>query len=116
MKMRRVRVTFWTLVVSAIVSSGALMSALGWRSGPVAGITIAVSGAATAAATALAVRILIVLSRDHEDAARFAPRVNLISDDGRRDPPRPHAVDGLGATGSKSEALRVEVGRNRAER
>ena len=82
------RVTYWTLVVTAIISTGALMDALGWRSGPAAGITIAVSGAATAAATALAVRIQIVLSRDHGrgPVCDSAPRVNLCSDDGRHGP------------------------------
>ena len=67
------RVTYWTLVVTAIISTGALMDALSWRSGPAAGITIALSGAATAAATALAVRIQIVLGRHHEHSTWGAP-------------------------------------------
>ena len=91
--MRRVRVTFWTLVVMAVVSTGVLMDALGWRSGPVAGITIAVSGATSALAIALAVRILIVLSRDGErgPACDSAARIKLTSGDRRNATSEPEA-------------------------
>ena len=61
--MRRVRVTFWLLVVTAVISTGALMAALGWSTGAAAGITVAVSGVVTVVAVALATRILVVISR-----------------------------------------------------
>ncbi len=68
--MRRVRLTFWLLVVTAVASTGVLMDAFDWRTGPAAGITIAATGAVTATAIALAARILVVISRDRTNAAR----------------------------------------------
>ncbi len=55
--MRRVRVTFWLPVATAIVSTGALMPAVAWPAGPTAGATLAVAGAVTAIAVAFAARI-----------------------------------------------------------
>ena len=57
--MRRVRLTFWLLVVTAVISTSALMSALDWSTG----ITVAASGVVTAVAVALATRIMVVISR-----------------------------------------------------
>ena len=58
--MRRVRLTFWALVVTAVVSTGVLMSALDRSAGSAAGITVGAAGLVTAVALALAARILVV--------------------------------------------------------
>lgn len=85
------RFTYWTLVVTAIISTDAFMDVLGWRRGPAAGLTIAVSGTAAAAAIGLAVRIQIVLSRDHQRGSvpDSVARMRLCSDG-------EHLVDLLG--------------------
>ncbi len=61
--MRRVRITFWVLVMTAVISTGVLMNALKWSAGSAAGITVGVAGLVTAVALALAARILVVVSR-----------------------------------------------------
>lgn len=61
--MRRVRLTFWVLVVTAVISTGVLMGALDWSAGSAAGITVGAAGLVTAVALALATRILVVVSR-----------------------------------------------------
>jgi hypothetical protein len=61
--MRRVRVTFWALVVVTIVAIGTLTQAIEWPDGPLAGATVAISGAIALTATAFAARILAVLGR-----------------------------------------------------
>ena len=61
--MRRIRVTFWLLVMSAIVSTGVLMRAVAWRANPATGATVAASGAVTVIVVALAARILVVIGR-----------------------------------------------------
>ena len=61
--MRRVQITFWVLVATAVVSSGVLTRAVGWRAGPASGATVAVSGAVTVVAVAFAARILVMIGR-----------------------------------------------------
>ena len=61
--MRRVRVTFWALVAVTIVAVGTLTQAVEWPDGPLAGATVAISGAIALTAAALAARILIVIGR-----------------------------------------------------
>ena len=61
--MRRIRVTFWVLVAIAIVSTGVLMRAVAWPTGPGAGATLAAAGMVTAIAVASAARILVVIGR-----------------------------------------------------
>lgn len=61
--MRRVRVTFWSLVALAILSVGALSIIASARPGPGAGALLVVLALIALSATILAARILIVLSR-----------------------------------------------------
>lgn len=61
--MRRVRITFWVLIVTAIISTGVLMRALNWNASAGAGITVGATGLVTAVALALAARILVVVNR-----------------------------------------------------
>ncbi len=63
--MRRIRVTFWLLVATAIVSTGALMRAVTWPASPTTGATVAAAGAVIAMAVASAARILVVIGRGH---------------------------------------------------
>ena len=57
------RLTFWALVVTAIISTGVLMGALNWRAGPASGLTVGASGVVSSVALALAARILVVVGR-----------------------------------------------------
>lgn len=107
------RVTFWTLVVIAVISTGWLMDALGWRSGPVAGVTIAVSGATSSVAIALAVRILTVLSRKDDGGlvGDSACRIKVTSGDRRNAPAEPDAVAlPAGATGAVGTVIQSTSG------
>lgn len=61
--MRRVRVTFWALVVVAIGATGALSRALTAPSSPAAGIAVAVSGTLLAVSAGLALRILVAIAQ-----------------------------------------------------
>ena len=63
--MRRVRLTFWFLVATAIVSTGVLMRALSWDASAAAGLTVGGAGIVTVVAVGLAARILIVVGRGH---------------------------------------------------
>jgi hypothetical protein len=58
--MRRIRVTFWLLVATAVVSTGVLMRAVAWRASPTTGATVAATGITTVIAVTLAARILVV--------------------------------------------------------
>ena len=62
--MRRVRITFWALVTVTNIATGSLTLAIEWPDGPLAGATVAISGAIALTAAALAARILIVI--DHQ--------------------------------------------------
>ena len=57
---RRVRVTFWALVIAALGASAVLTRALAAEPGVLAGVGVAVSGVVTAASLLLAARILVV--------------------------------------------------------
>ena len=59
----RVRHTFWALVVAAVVATGGLSKALGAQPGPAAGLVVAGSGLILAASAFLALRILVMVSR-----------------------------------------------------
>ena len=59
--MRRVRVTFWVLVATAVIATGVLMRALDWPAHPAAGVAVAAAGAVVIVAVALAARILVVI-------------------------------------------------------
>jgi hypothetical protein len=61
--MRRVRITFWSLVAVTVVAVGTLTQAIQWPDGPLAGATVAISGAVALTAAALATRILIFTGR-----------------------------------------------------
>ena len=61
--MRRVRVTFWSLVALAIFSVGAISIIASARPGPGLGALLVVLALVALGATVLAARILIVLSR-----------------------------------------------------
>ena len=61
--MRRIRITFWLLVATAIGSTGVLMRAVTWAASPTAGVTVAAAGTLTAITVALAARILVVIGR-----------------------------------------------------
>ena len=61
--MRRVRLTFWALVVVAVGATGVLSRAVVARPSPAAGIALAASATLLAVAAALALRILVVLAR-----------------------------------------------------
>lgn len=60
---RRVRRTFWMLVVITVGAVGVVGRALGWPASPVAGATVAAASAVAATTGALALRILVVLDR-----------------------------------------------------
>lgn len=62
---RRVRATFWALVVTAVAGTGALTASLSARSGPVAGLSVASASVTVVASALLALRILIVVEREH---------------------------------------------------
>jgi hypothetical protein len=68
---RRVRRTFWGLVVVAVVATGALSRALAASPRPATGLTVAASALALTVSSLLALRILLVLAT-HE---RWHPRV-----------------------------------------
>lgn len=59
----RARKAFWTLVLVAVLATGALSVALRARPNPAAGATVAISGLVLAIALTLATRILLAL--DH---------------------------------------------------
>ena len=61
--MRRFTVTFWLLVVIAVVATGMLTRALQWSAGPATGTAVATSGLVAVLAMAFAVRILVVTGR-----------------------------------------------------
>lgn len=61
--MRRVTVTFWLLVATAVAATGMLTRTLQWPAGPVTGTAVAASGLVAVLTMALAVRILVVTSR-----------------------------------------------------
>ena len=61
--MRRIRLTFWLLLGTAVVSTGVLMQAVEWRASPTTGATVGIAGVTTAVAMALAARMLVVLGR-----------------------------------------------------
>lgn len=61
--MRRVRVTFWALVAVIVVAVGTLTQVIEWPDSPLAGATVAISGAIALTAAALAARILTVIGR-----------------------------------------------------
>jgi len=60
---RRVRRTFWALVVVAVLATGALSEALGADAGAATGLAVAASAAVLATSTFLALRILLVVGR-----------------------------------------------------
>lgn len=61
--MRRVRVTFWALVVVAVGATGVLSGVLTARPSPATGMALAASATVLAVAAGLALRILLVLGR-----------------------------------------------------
>ena len=61
--MRRVRRTFWVLLVTAVLGAGTVSLALGLPPGPLAGILTGIGAAIAATALALAGRIVVVVSR-----------------------------------------------------
>lgn len=60
---RRLRRTFWALVVVAVVSTGALSKALGAAPGTATGLAVAGSALLVTTSTLLALRILLVAGR-----------------------------------------------------
>jgi hypothetical protein len=60
---RRIRRTFWALVIVAVVSTGALSTALRATPGAGAGLAVAGSALLVTASTLLALRILLVAGR-----------------------------------------------------
>jgi len=65
--MQRVRRTFWTLVLIAVLAAGALTRALTWSNEPLAVLAIIVSGLTATLAALLALRILVVTSHKPDD-------------------------------------------------
>ncbi len=59
---RRVLLTFWALVVIAILATGALSRALTWSNGPIAAVTGALAALIAIIAVLLAVRIMVVVA------------------------------------------------------
>lgn len=59
----RVRRTFWVLVVTGVVATGALSKALEAQPGPVAGLAVAGAALLLAASAFLALRILFVVGQ-----------------------------------------------------
>ncbi len=59
----RARLSFWLLIVVAVLAIGSLSSALGAPAGPVTGLRVAVSGVVLIAALTLSSRVLIALDR-----------------------------------------------------
>src|SRR6266542_881891 len=64
----RARRSFWTLVVIAALSMGALSAALKAHPSPVTGAAVAVSGAVLAISLTLAARILLALDHARRSA------------------------------------------------
>ncbi len=58
-----VRRTFWALVIVAVLSTGALSTALDASPGPATGLTVAGSALILAATAFLALRIVVVVRR-----------------------------------------------------
>lgn len=68
----RAQKSFWALVLIAALATGALSTALKAHPSPIAGATVAASGAALAISLTLATRILLAL--DHARRAARPPR------------------------------------------
>lgn len=68
--MTRVRVTFWSLVVTAILASGALARALDAPPAAGTGVAVAVAGVIAAVAGVLALRIAVVVARHQQGHRR----------------------------------------------
>ena len=64
----RARRSFWTLVVIAALSMGALSTALKANPGPATGAAVAVSGAVLAISLTLAARVLLALDHARRSA------------------------------------------------
>ena len=62
---RRVRLIFGVLVTVTVLAVGLLGRALAWDASPGAGLAVAASGLAAAVAGGLALRILLVVERNH---------------------------------------------------
>src|SRR6266498_208370 len=76
----RARRSFWTLVVIAALSMGALSAALKAHPSPATGAAVAVSGAVLAISLTLAARVLLAL--DHaRRSARRQPRTGQPASD-----------------------------------
>ncbi len=81
----RARRSFWTLVVIAALSMGALSAALKAHPSPVTGAAVAVSGAVLAISLTLAARVLLALDharRSSAGAAGNEPVVECLSGTG----------------------------------
>lgn len=68
--MTRIRVTFWGLVVTTILASGALARALDAPPAASTGVAVAATGVVAAVAGALALRIAVVVAR-HQQGHRL---------------------------------------------
>jgi len=66
----RVLLTFWALVLIAVLATGALSRALTWSDGPIAGVTIALAGLIAIIAVLLAVRMMVVVAGRRPDGVR----------------------------------------------
>ncbi len=85
----RARRSFWTLVVIAALSMGALSAALKAHPSPVTGAAVAVSGAVLAISLTLAARVLLAL--DH--ARRSARQRQRTSQRRTSQPASPRGAD-----------------------
>ena len=65
--MRRVQVTFWALVVVAVLATGGLSTALSAEPSATAGLAVAASGVVLTATIVLAVRILLAVGRQVDE-------------------------------------------------